>query len=284
MNPTFDISEIKRAFEEDGIRARSEYGAEFRKEGDSYITSDILDVAIIQERRVIPPLSGVRYFAFVDNAGGSGRDSASLAIAHVDKRRPEGHEEGAVPITFVLDFVTERKPPFSPSAVIKEFSAVLKGYKITQVTGDRFAGDFPVEAFKASGIRMVSSVHSKSELYRELLPLVTSGRVELLDNPQLRNQVLNLERRAARSGADSIDHARGAHDDVANAVAGAIVNAAKRKRKRVRCTRATRPYNSPVGRHNCMVLGPGYIRALYRGNQQSATHSNTVRRLIPVFR
>jgi hypothetical protein len=36
-------------------------------------------------------------------------------------------------------------------------------------------------------------------------------------------QLIGLERRTARSGRDSIDHGPGAHDDVANAVAGALV-------------------------------------------------------------
>jgi hypothetical protein len=37
------------------------------------------------------------------------------------------------------------------------------------------------------------------------------------------SQLHGLERRTARGGRDSIDHAPGAHDDVANAVAGALV-------------------------------------------------------------
>jgi hypothetical protein len=38
--------------------------------------------------------------------------------------------------------------------------------------------------------------------------------------PAVINQLCALERRTARSGRDSIDHPTGAHDDVANAVAG----------------------------------------------------------------
>jgi hypothetical protein len=41
----------------------------------------------------------------------------------------------------------------------------------------------------------------------------------------LANQLCGLERRTARGGRDSIDHAPGAHDDLANCVAGAIVSA-----------------------------------------------------------
>jgi hypothetical protein len=38
-------------------------------------------------------------------------------------------------------------------------------------------------------------------------------------------QLTSLERRTSRGGRDSIDHAPGAHDDIANAVAGALVQA-----------------------------------------------------------
>ena len=45
---------------------------------------------------------------------------------------------------------------------------------------------------------------------------------------RLVNQLCNLERRVSRAGKDSIDHAPGGHDDLANAVAGAASIAAKR--------------------------------------------------------
>ena len=46
----------------------------------------------------------------------------------------------------------------------------------------------------------------------------------LLDHPRLIAQLGGLERRTARGGKDSIDHAPGAHDDVANAAAGVLSN------------------------------------------------------------
>jgi hypothetical protein len=60
-----------------------------------------------------------------------------------------------------------------------------------------------------------------------LLPLINSGAVDLLDNERLIHQLIMLERRTSRGGKDSIDHAPGAHDDIANAVAGALVTAFK---------------------------------------------------------
>jgi hypothetical protein len=44
-----------------------------------------------------------------------------------------------------------------------------------------------------------------------------------LDLPRLIGQLVGLERRVARGGRDSIAHAPGSHDDVANAVCGALV-------------------------------------------------------------
>lgn len=52
---------------------------------------------------------------------------------------------------------------------------------------------------------------------------MNAGRIELLDHARLRGQLLGLERRVARGGRDSVDHAPGSHDDLANAVAGVLV-------------------------------------------------------------
>jgi hypothetical protein len=46
--------------------------------------------------------------------------------------------------------------------------------------------------------------------------------VDLPDDARLFSQIVGLERRTARGGRDSIDHAPGAHDDVANAAAGVV--------------------------------------------------------------
>ncbi len=68
-----------------------------------------------------------------------------------------------------------------------------------------------------------------SQLYQNLLPLLTSGRADLLDEPRLIAQLVGLERRTARGGRDSIDHPPGGRDDAANAVAGALLSAHRKK-------------------------------------------------------
>src|SRR5207244_9427831 len=72
---------------------------------------------------------------------------------------------------------------------------------------------------------------TKAELYGAALPpLINSRRVELLDHPRLVAQLCGLERRTAWGGRDSIDHGPGGRDDLANAVAGALVAAGEPRR------------------------------------------------------
>jgi hypothetical protein len=96
----------------------------------------------------------------------------------------------------------------------------LKDYRVTSIIGDRYAGEWPREQFGKFGITYEPSAAPKSDLYRDLLALLNSARIDLLDQPRLISQLVGLERRVARGGRDTIDHAPGAHDDCANAVAG----------------------------------------------------------------
>jgi hypothetical protein len=111
---------------------------------------------------------------------------------------------------------------------VEEFSAVLKSYGITSAQSDHWGGDWVLEAFRKKGITVSASAKVKSDIYRELLPLLNAGRVDLIDNARLVTQMVGLERRVSRSGKDSIDHAPGGHDDVANAAAGALLRARTR--------------------------------------------------------
>jgi hypothetical protein len=124
----------------------------------------------------------------------------------------------------VLDAVREVRPPFSPDQVCEEFSTLLKSYNISRVTSDYYGGEWPRERFASHGISLDVSQRNKSQIYSEFLPALNGQRVRLLDLPRLIGQLVSLERRTARGGRDSIDHAPGAHDDLANAACGVLVN------------------------------------------------------------
>jgi hypothetical protein len=44
-------------------------------------------------------------------------------------------------------------------------------YRVSRVTGDRYAGEFPRELFRKHGIAYELAKQTKSELFRDLLPL-----------------------------------------------------------------------------------------------------------------
>jgi hypothetical protein len=140
------------------------------------------------------------------------------------------HAEDGCP---VLDAVRERRPPFSPDDCVSEFAALFKGYGVHRAVSDKWGGDWVVQAFQKAGIKVEPSAIPKSDLYREILPLLNAHRCSLLDHPRLVTQFCGLERRTARGGRDSIDHAPMAHDDLANAVAGALLQAKARQPMRI---------------------------------------------------
>jgi len=75
-----------------------------------------------------------------------------------------------------------------------------------------------------------ANVRDRSGIYLDALPLFTSGRARLIDNPRLIHQFASLERRTSRAGRDRVDHPVGGADDVANAAAGAMVRVGDRLR------------------------------------------------------
>lgn len=190
------------------------------------------------------PIDGLRYQGFVDPSGGSS-DSMTMAVSHL---------EGKVAI---LDAVRERRPPFKPDGVAAEFADLLRRYRIFTVRGDRYAGEWVSEAFRRHGITYVAAGKPKSDIYLELLHM-NSGEVDLLDLPRLTSQLITLERRTARGGRDSVDHAPGAHDDLANAAAGAIWLAATNEVMRfVMPIIVTRPRDFPNNTINDPYGFPG---------------------------
>ena len=213
MNPAYPARIIAKAYEDDPARAAAEHGAEFRNDVSAFVTREAVDGCTVPGRYELPHVPGCTYRAFVDPSGGSA-DSMTLAIAHNDLKNRT---------LAVLDVVREVKPPFSPDSVVQDFAALLKSYGIARVTGDRYGGEWCREPFRKQGIEYDLSDKPKSDIYRDCLPLLNSGQVELLDLKAVTTQFCGLERRTARSGRDSIDHAPGAHDDAANAAAGALL-------------------------------------------------------------
>lgn len=209
MNATIDPQLIAEAYRNDPDAAAAEYGAEFRRDVESFVSREAVRDAVVSGRDRIPYVAGTRYVAFVDPSGGA-VDSMTLGIAHAEGPRA------------VLDCVLEVRPPFSPAAVVVECVNLVREYNVASVTGDRYGGEWPRERFRALGVAYELSELVKSDIYIAFLSRMNSRQVELLDNHVLIRQLQQLERRRGRGGRDTVDHPPKGHDDVVNAAAGAL--------------------------------------------------------------
>ncbi|TBD04220.1 terminase [Rhizobium leguminosarum] len=217
FNPTIDATVIEDARRDDPESAMAEWDAQFRGDLSTFIDRAVVERCVDPGVKERPYVKTFKYVAFCDPSGGV-HDSMTLSVAH---------REGDMQ---VLDCVREVKPPFAPADVVGEFVKLMGVYRITSVTGDRYAGTWVSDAFRLHGIRYVPSERSRSEIYLDALPSMMAGTAMLLDSPRLVGQISQLERRTTRNGKDSIDHMRGASDDVANAALGALVHVPSTRR------------------------------------------------------
>lgn len=213
MNPTLSKKSIEKAYERDPEASASEYGAEFRSDLETFLKAEAIEKCIITDRVELPPLSHYAYTGFVDPSGG-GSDAFTLAIGHEEER--DGLK------VKVLDLVRRILPPFDPYSVVKHYCEILKKYWLYEVTGDRYAAEWVVNAFLDNGITYTHCEKIKSQLYLELEPMINCREVELLDDKTLIKELKQLERRTGRQRSDVIDHPPRLKDDVANAVAGVM--------------------------------------------------------------
>jgi hypothetical protein len=188
MNPSVPQSFIDAEYERDPEAAAAEFGAQFRSDLADYIPREVVEGAVVPDRRELPPVHGVEYVGAIDVSGGS-VDSMTMAIAHAG---PDN--------TVVLDLVREARPPFNAEQVTSEFMAEARRYNIARVVGDRFGGEWPREAAARYGVTYEVADRSKSDFYRDCLPLFTSGKVELLDNIRLINQIASRDNSPGLAG------------------------------------------------------------------------------------
>ena len=217
MNPRIPESFIQAELEKDQASATAEYLAEFRSDIEAFIAREAIEAVVVNGRHELPPSHGRPYVFGLDPSGGAGQDSMVLVGAFRD---------GDMVVQAVI---REWKPRFSPDQVAEEASALIKRYGARKCFSDRYGGDWVASSFRAHGISVEYNQKSASELFIEVLPLLNSGKVELLDHPRLIAQLCALERRNTRSTARPlIGHPPGGHDDIACATATALVSAKSR--------------------------------------------------------
>ncbi len=219
MNPTLTPERLAKEKRLDPSRYAREYEAEFTDDLSAFLPTAWVQAAVKAGRFELPPRAGVTYVAACDPSGG-GPDAFTFTIVHRDGER------------VVQDVLKgyKRVAGQSPnlSAVVREIAEYLRAYRIREIYGDRFTGNWARQEFQKAGIaynhleveRNGKTVYvDRSTAYGEVGPLFAQGLIELLDHPEQQREFQLLERRARPGGNDLIDHPRGGHDDHANSFA-----------------------------------------------------------------
>jgi hypothetical protein len=125
-------------------------------------------------------------------------------------------------------------PGSNPESMYAELAQFVRQHGCSAITCDAYGADLAVTVLRRYGVHHMQSETHRSELYLELLPRVLSQTVGFPSDPYLLRELRRLERRRGFGGKDRVDHrhAAGAHDDRANACAGAVWLAARASRRR----------------------------------------------------
>jgi hypothetical protein len=212
LHPSIPQAEIDLALERDPVANRAEYLSEWRTDTEGFITRDIVE-ACVRDWNELPPRPRVFYQMFIDQASGvSEGDSFAMAVAHLEGDR------------VIVDAIREARPPFDFFEVVQTMLLPLcKAYGIGEVVGDNYAGELAKEPIRKAGISFELAQKHKSQLYSDpFLGMLNARRIDLPRHDRAINQICALERSVQRSGRDQITHPTHGHDDVANAIAGAV--------------------------------------------------------------
>ena len=191
LNPRLDRAALEELRELDPVGYRQEVLAEFVSGAGALLDDAALEAVTPDGVREIGPTPGQRVYPYLDVASGTGADSWAAAVATRDARG------GAV-----LLAVREWSPPFNPEQVAAETAAFLWSYGCAAVQGDKYAGGLVVELLRKHRVTYTAHARDRSQVFLDFLPLVMSGRVQLLAHERLLAQLRGLQRRRGFAGKD----------------------------------------------------------------------------------
>jgi hypothetical protein len=220
FNPILNRAVIDKAKAADPEASESEWMGGWRDDIAAFLDDALVDAAIDPARpQELPPRRDLNYVAFCDASGGR-KDAFTLCI---------GHREGE---RYIADVVRGKRAPFDPNAVVAEYAALLKEYRVRKLSGDNYSAAWVEMAWKAEGLIYERSELAKSGIYLESLPLFVRQVVAIPEQSTLTRELRLLERRTSRAGKDIVDHGRTGSDDYANSLCGLLYLLTKKTKYR----------------------------------------------------
>lgn len=149
FNPSLSDETIALQRAADPTAAISEWdAAAFRDDLRGFLDDERIDSAIEYGRPLeLPPRPyPMHYEAFTDASGGAGLDAYSIAVGHRERIQGSGHDY------YIIDAVRGTSGKFDPAEITKQYAALLKEYRITSVSGDRYSAEWVQGAWRRENI------------------------------------------------------------------------------------------------------------------------------------
>jgi hypothetical protein len=212
-----------RELEPDERRFRREYGGSFGDHEAAFLDGSDVRACVDREVDERAPAPGVVYGAALDV--GFRRDRTALVIGHREQRR----REGMPPLDLV---VIDRVRTWAPApgqrldfdATMQEVANVLRRYGSPRVQRDSFSGDAVDHALRVRGVgseELSMSSRAQAERFELLAQKIRTRAIRLPDHALTIRELCDLRLTMHDAGRISVaaPNRRGAHDDVADAIA-----------------------------------------------------------------
>lgn len=213
-NPRYSPEEVRAYIQQERTKDRDafrrEYLAEFAKSVSGFLSPTLLRAAVSTGVRQQPPKAGVQYVATLDPA--FRRDAFAFAIGHLDC--------GVHVLDHLKVWKGTKDNPESPTRILAEVATTCRAYRVNIVTSDQYQ----LEALRdladehklvLEGVTLTNKV--KNVVFGHLSSMLSQGRMQLLDDPDLLDELMKLEKRLSPSGVTS--QITGVRDDRAMVLA-----------------------------------------------------------------
>ena len=211
MNPKLDRDFLAQEEQRDPEFYAREYGAEFYESATSLISAEAIECCIVRDRFELLPAAEHSYTAALDAAFRG--DNFAFCVVH--------REDEKVVQDFLCTWRGSKARPVNLSETLSQIAETLNRFGISTVFGDQFCSEPIRQSLRTMGIdfEQVKTLGTGgAPIWTSLRTLITSGRIELLDDSATLSELKKLELVVTSGGNQRVEAATG-HDDRAVALA-----------------------------------------------------------------
>ena len=216
MNPSITKEFLEDAQEDDPEGYSREYGAQFGKQGGTFLSPELVDKAMDADRpQQLAPQRGMEYFAHIDAAFKI--DLFVLGVGHL------AAAENKVVFDLLKWWRGKSKAPLDSHETVLEIVNDISVYGIDVLTGDQFSDVPLMNDFRTQGISFRvenQSAITNTEQYKNLKAVLRRGQIELPKDSMIRSDLTSLVAKRKTGGLWHIaaPPRRGAHDDISKVI------------------------------------------------------------------